>query len=311
MGLGLVVTVRHRAIREEAALVELDGVAGREQAEAERHGDGKDCDATSQRGGADRYHLMGASPSQPRTPRYLHVIRCGSRNSVRYARAMHLVLVDDDPKLRRTLQQGFEDLGHSCETFEAAEPALLRLRDPDAERPDVVLLDVMLPGIDGWEMLQRLRDGGEPVPVLYLTARQGIDERVRGLELGADDYVVKPFEFPELLARVQAVLRRRSGRAPIIVGPLVLDLDGRRAHVAGRRLELGDKEFRLLVTLASEPGRVFDRPELLRRVWELEFDPGTNVVDVLVARLRRKLTPHQGIIQTVAGRGYRIGEGSH
>ncbi|MEZ6018413.1 MAG: response regulator transcription factor, partial [Planctomycetota bacterium] len=135
-----------------------------------------------------------------------------------------------------------------------------------------------------------------------------VDERVRGLELGADDYVLKPFEFPELYARVQAVLRRRSGREPLVVGGLTLDLDGRRAAMAGRRLELGDKEFRMLATLAGEPGRIFDRPELLRRVWELEFDPGTNIVDVLVARLRRKLAPHQGIIQTVAGRGYRIGE---
>jgi DNA-binding response OmpR family regulator len=220
---------------------------------------------------------------------------------------MHVLLVDDDPKLCRTLQRGFQELGHDCETFESGELALARVRDPDSRRPDVVLLDVMLPGIDGWETLQRLRDGGEPVPVIYLTARHAVDERIRGLELGADDYVIKPFEFPELLARVQAVLRRRTGRAPIVLGDLVLDLDVRRASIGGRRLELGDKEFRMLATLAGEPGRVFDRPELLRRVWELEFDPGTNVVDVLVARLRRKLAPHQNTIQTIAGRGYRIG----
>lgn len=221
---------------------------------------------------------------------------------------MQLVLVDDDPKLCRTLQQGFEELGHGCETFETGEAALARLRDQDKPRPDVVLLDVMLPGVDGWELLQRLRDGGETVPVIYLTARHAVDERVRGLELGADDYVIKPFEFPELYARVQAVLRRRAGREPLVVGELVLDLDARRASVAGRRLELGDKEFRMLATLAAEPGRVFDRPELLRRVWEIGFDPGTNVVDVLVARLRRKMAPYQGSIQTVAGRGYRLSD---
>ncbi|MEZ6017720.1 MAG: response regulator, partial [Planctomycetota bacterium] len=107
---------------------------------------------------------------------------------------MHIVLVDDDPKLCRTLQRGFEELGHSCETFESGEDALTRLRDLDSPRPDFVLLDVMLPGIDGWETLQRLRDGGETVPVIYLTARHAVDERVRGLELGADDYVLKPFE---------------------------------------------------------------------------------------------------------------------
>ena len=221
---------------------------------------------------------------------------------------MQIVLVDDDPKLCRTLQQGFDELGHTCETFESGEAALARLRDPDKARPDVVLLDVMLPGIDGWELLQRLRDGGEVLPVIYLTARHAVDERVRGLELGADDYVIKPFEFPELYARVQAVMRRRSGRAPVVVGELVLDLDARRASMAGRRLELGDKEFRMLATLAAEPGRIFERPELLRRVWEIGFDPGTNVVDVLVARLRRKMAPYQGAIQTVAGRGYRITE---
>jgi len=219
---------------------------------------------------------------------------------------MHIVLVDDDPKLCRTLQKGFQELGHGCETFESGEAALARLRDPDGLRPDLVLLDVMLPGLDGWETLQRLRDGGERVPVIYLTARHAVDERIRGLELGADDDVIKPFEFPELLARVQAVMRRRSGRAPLVVGDLVLDLDARRAALGGRRLELGDKEFRFLAVLAAEPGKVFDRPELLRRVWEIEFDPGTNVVDVLVARLRRKLAPQPGLIQTVAGQGYRI-----
>jgi len=219
---------------------------------------------------------------------------------------MHLVLVDDDPKLCRTLQRGFEEHGDVCETFESGEAALERLRDPDFARPDVVLLDVMLPNIDGWDVLRRLRDGGEQVPVIYLTARHAVDERVRGLELGADDYVIKPFEFTELLARVQAVLRRRSGRAPLTVGALVLDLDARRATLAGRRLELGEKEFRFLAALAAEPERTFDRPELLRRVWEIEFDPGTNVVDVLVARLRRKLAPHPGTIQTVPGEGYRI-----
>ncbi len=223
---------------------------------------------------------------------------------------MHLVLVDDDPKLCRTLQRGFQELGHVCEIFDSGEAALERLRDPNGERPDVVLLDVMLPGLDGWETLQRLRDGGERVPVIYLTARHAVDERIRGLELGADDYVIKPFEFPELMARVQAVMRRRSGRAPLIIGDLVLDLDARRASLAGRRLELGDKEFRFLATLAGEPGRIFERRELLRRVWEIEFDPGTNVVDVLVARLRRKLAPQPGMIQTVAGQGYRIGEHS-
>lgn len=223
---------------------------------------------------------------------------------------MHIVLVDDDPKLCRTLQRGFEDLGHVCETFESGESALTRLRDQDLPRPSVVLLDVMLPGLDGWEVLQRLRDSGEALPVIYLTARHSVDERVQGLELGADDYVIKPFEFSELLARVQAVMRRRAGREPIVIGALTLDLDARRASMANRRLELGDKEFRMLATLASEPGRVFERPELLRRVWELNFDPGTNVVEVLIARLRRKLAPHQSAIQTVAGRGYRISEES-
>ncbi len=219
---------------------------------------------------------------------------------------MRLVLVDDDPKLRRTLQQGFQELGHDCTTFDCGEDALRYLRDPDAPTPDLVLLDVMLPGIDGWETLTSLRAAGSAVPVIYLTARHAVNERVQGLEIGADDYVIKPFEFAELLARVNAVMRRRSGREPLQLGELTLDLDERRASFGERRIDLSEKEFRLLATLASAPGRTFSRRDLLRTVWDVEFDPGTNVVEVLVARLRRKLSPHRDVIMTVHGEGYRV-----
>lgn len=223
---------------------------------------------------------------------------------------MHLYLVDDDPKLRSTLKRGFEDSGFRCETFPGPKEVLEVLLDKSSEGPDIILLDVMMPEMDGWDLLKRLRAEGILIPTIFLTARQEVDERVRGLELGADDYVIKPFAFKELLARIQAVLRRHGVHEPVCVGDLTINPDRNHVEYLGRRVETSEKEHHLLLALSSEPGRVFSRTELLSRVWEIEFDPGTNIVDVLVARLRRKLAPHGSrVIQTIVGEGYRLSTG--
>ncbi|MFT7484610.1 MAG: DNA-binding response OmpR family regulator [Candidatus Paceibacteria bacterium] len=235
------------------------------------------------------------------------LIAPSTRHASALALHMHIYLVDDDPKLLRTLKRGFEDSGYRCDTFPGPEEVLALLLDKGAVQPDVVLLDVMMPGTDGWDLLKRLRAEGIGIPTIFLTARQEVDERVRGLELGADDYVIKPFAFKELLARIHAVLRRHGVHEPLVVGELIVRPDRNRVEYLGRQIETSDKEHELLVALAKAPGRVFSRAELLKLVWQIEFDPGTNIVDVMIARLRRKLAPHgTKLIETVFGEGYRL-----
>jgi DNA-binding response OmpR family regulator len=219
---------------------------------------------------------------------------------------MHLCIIDDDPKLLATLQEGLSELGHRCETFQSPREGLARLLDRAADLPDAVLLDVMMPDLDGWSVLDRLRASGSKVPVLYVTARRDVDDLVRGLESSADDYVVKPFAFRELLARINAVLRRSGHREPIAIGGLVIQRHRPRVEFAGRSIELSTREHAFLELLASAPGQVFARRELLSKLWEIDFDPETNVVDVLVARLRRKLGAAARLVETVPRAGYRI-----
>lgn len=220
--------------------------------------------------------------------------------------AMRILLVDDDPKLRATMRRGLEENGMECveaASVDEAEEALSTATAPYS----MILLDVMMPGRTGWEFLEALRAAGKDVPVIFLTARHEVDERVKGLGLGADDYIIKPFAFSELLARMQAVLRRRDTLPAIQVGNLRLDLAARRVWRGERQVDVSSREFDFLRTLAEKPGTVFHRRELLSKVWNIEFDPGTNVVDVLVARLRRKLDPAGGpLIETVVGQGYRM-----
>jgi two-component system copper resistance phosphate regulon response regulator CusR len=173
---------------------------------------------------------------------------------------------------------------------------------------DLVVLDVMLPGLDGWRVLQGLRKAGKDMPVLFLTARDKVEDRVKGLELGADDYLVKPFDFTELLARVRTLLRRGVPRetATLKVADLELDLLRRRATRSGRRIDLTAKEFALLELFLRHKGEILPRLLLASQVWDMNFDSDTNVVEVAVRRLRSKIDDDFEIklIQTVRGMGY-------
>ncbi len=216
---------------------------------------------------------------------------------------MRILIVDDDPKLRDYVGRGLRESGHLVEAAEDGEAALVRVA---AQRFDVVLLDVMLPGLQGWDVMDRIARLPEPPAVLFVTARDGLDERLRGLRAGGDDYIVKPFAFSELLARIDAVTRRRGGVTRHVIGDLVVDLLAGTASRGGRPIVLTPTEFTLLRELARRPGEVQSRSELLREVWGIGFDPGTNVVDVHIRRLRSKIdapfdTP---LIHTVRGSGY-------
>ncbi len=222
---------------------------------------------------------------------------------------MKLLLVDDDPKFRRYMQRGLEESGMTCQTAADGEEAWAKLREGGPGGFDLVLLDVMMPKSSGWEVLEHLRSSGDLTPVIFLTARHAVEERVKGLRLGADDYIIKPFEFSELLARIEAVRRRHESLAPLVVGNLRIDLAKRLVDAGGMRIELSPREFDLLVTLVRAKGRIFTRAELLKQIWGMDFDPGTNVVNVLVARLRRRLEPWSGgLIRTVVGEGYVFSE---
>jgi DNA-binding response OmpR family regulator len=218
-----------------------------------------------------------------------------------------VLVVDDDPKLRKFLQEGLTDSGIDSHEAETGDAALELLGDGSHSGYDLLLLDVMMPGASGWDVLQNLRDRNNNIPTIFLTARDAVVDRVRGLELGADDYIIKPFEFAELLARIDAVIRRRESTPDITRGALHIDLVQRIVTIHDQVYEVSTKEFDLLVTLAREQGTVVARVDLLRDVWGIDFDPETNMVDVFIARLRRRLQPHGArIIQTVRGQGYRL-----
>ena len=221
---------------------------------------------------------------------------------------MRLLVIDDDPKFRGFMQEGLEENGVSCTVVSdvpQAEGLVSR-----GEEYDLILLDVMMPKQLGWEFLEWLRSGGNRTPVIFVTARHAVDERVKGLKLGADDYIIKPFEFPELLARLEAVSRRHQDNAKLQIADLGIDFERRVVERAGRRIEMSPREYDLLLALVKARGKVIGRDELLRKVWDIDFDPGTNVVNVQVARLRRKidLPGHTTLIHTVVGKGYVFSE---
>jgi DNA-binding response OmpR family regulator len=219
---------------------------------------------------------------------------------------MRLLIVDDDPKFRTYISSGLQESGIETATAADGEAALAILTS-DPRAFDLILLDVMMPAKTGWELLMEIRQQGRETPVIFVTARDSVEERVKGLKLGADDYVIKPFAFNELVARIEAVIRRRKSLAPIEVADLRLDLAKRQVTRAGKLVDLSPREFDLLLALARANGEVLTRTDLLRDVWSIDFDPGTNVVDVHIGRLRRKLGREGSpLIHTVRGEGYRF-----
>lgn len=216
---------------------------------------------------------------------------------------MNILIVDDDPKLRAFVTQGLRESGLEADSAPDGETAIARL----AERHfDVVLLDVMLPGMQGWDVLDLIRRAPVAPAVLFVTARDALEERLRGLRAGGDDYIVKPFAFSELLARIEAVMRRRGVSTRYVIGDLVVDLLAGTAHREGSPILLTPTEFALLRELARQPGVVRSRSELLAAVWGIAFDPGTNVVDVHIRRLRAKVDAPfaTALVHTVRGSGY-------
>jgi two-component system copper resistance phosphate regulon response regulator CusR len=219
---------------------------------------------------------------------------------------MRILVVDDDPKLREYVQEGLRSSGIECAASDSGEAALEVLRS-DSKSFDLILLDVMLPAKSGWELLMDLREQGRETPVIFVTARDTVDERVKGLKLGADDYVIKPFAFSELLARIEVVIRRRRMLPPIEARDMRLDLAKRVAYRGEHKIDLSPREFDLLLALVRAEGTTLSRADLLRDVWGFEREPETNLVDVHIGRLRRKLDRHgPPLIETVRGSGYRI-----
>lgn len=222
---------------------------------------------------------------------------------------MRILVVEDEKKIATFVQGGLKECGFVVDVVHRGDEALDIIL---AHHFDAVVLDIMLPGRDGLSILRVLRERANCVPVLILTARGEISEKVEGLNLGADDYLAKPFSIDELAARVRALIRRNSGETLLRyrVNDLTLDLATRAVRRGSRRIDLTAREFSVLECLMRSPGRVFTRTQLCQHVWEYHFDPESNLVDVYIQRLRRKVDDGEPIklIQTVRGVGYRIGD---
>ncbi|MDI6747849.1 MAG: heavy metal response regulator transcription factor [Rhodocyclaceae bacterium] len=219
---------------------------------------------------------------------------------------MKILIVEDAPKAGDYLRQGLREAGYVVELVDNGVDGLHQGLEGDH---DLLILDVMLPGLNGWEILRHLRSKGREIPVLFLTARDQVEDRVKGLELGADDYLVKPFSFAELLARVRTIMRRgRSGLEPntLQLADLELDLLRRRVTRSGKRIDLTAKEFGLLELLMRRQGEVLPRSLIASQVWDVNFDSDTNVIEVAMRRLRSKVDDgfEPRLIQTVRGMGY-------
>jgi two-component system, OmpR family, copper resistance phosphate regulon response regulator CusR len=223
-------------------------------------------------------------------------------------RPMRLLLVEDDPDAARVVANGLRERGYAVDVAGDGDVAIVQAGTIDY---DTVLLDVLLPKTDGFAACRAIRESGCAVPILMLTARDAVESRIEGLDCGADDYLVKPFDFGELLARVRALIRR--GRHPILpdrllAGPLVLDTRSRRVRLANREVSLTTKEYSLLEYLVRRAGDVVGRGDIAEHVWDEHYDPLSNVVDVYIQRLRRKLDRpgSDSLIRTRRGEGYQL-----
>lgn len=221
-----------------------------------------------------------------------------------------ILLVDDEPSILQLSRMYFEREGFRVQEIGDGQAALDTVRDAKYH-PALIVLDVMLPKLDGFEVCRQIRASGDQTPIIMLTARDEDIDKILGLELGADDYLTKPFNPRELIARVKAILRRSDGKnqangKPIHRGDLTVDPISREVSVASRSLDLRSQEFDLLFTLAEQPGRVFSREQLLQLAWGFDFYGQTRTVDVHVAHLRKKIEGSTVKIETVTGVGYKL-----
>jgi DNA-binding response OmpR family regulator len=220
---------------------------------------------------------------------------------------MRVLVVEDEAKVARLIRNSLREQGFEVEVCDDGASAFDMMTSGAF---DLAILDIMLPGCDGLSILRRLRERKIPLPVLLLSARGEVYERVEGLNLGADDYMAKPFSTDELVARLRAMVRRSSGHGLNVyqIGDLSLNLLGREVWRGTRKIELTAREFGLLEYLMRTPGRVFTRTQICEAVWDYHFDPGTNIVDVYIQRLRRKIDSGESekLIHTVRGMGYSV-----
>lgn len=219
---------------------------------------------------------------------------------------MRVLVAEDDQVIADFVSQGLREAGYAVDVAATGPEALKKALEGGY---DAAVMDVMLPGLDGLAVIEQLRAKRQQMPVLILSARHTVDDRVKGLQSGGDDYLTKPFAFAELLARLQALLRRSAGTTEptrLVVGDLTLDLLSRKVERGGKPIELRPREFALLEYLMRHPGRVLSKTMILSHVWGYSFDPGTNVVDVLVSRLRDQIDEgfDTRMIHTVRGAGY-------
>lgn len=221
---------------------------------------------------------------------------------------MRLLLVEDDTRIARFVAKGLREQAYAVDVATTGDDALYQAA---VNTYDLVILDVMIPGKDGFAVCRELRKSGQRMPILMLTARDAVEDRIAGLDHGADDYLTKPFEFRELLARLRALLRRSGELRParITVGDLVLDTGAQSAARAGRHVTLTTKEYALLEYLARNAGRVVGRAEIAEHVWDETFDPFSNLIEVYINRLRRKIDADspKPLLQTRRGAGYALG----
>lgn len=219
---------------------------------------------------------------------------------------MRVLVAEDDQVIAEFVSQGLREAGYAVDVASTGTEALKKALEGGY---DAAVMDVMLPGVDGLAVIEQLRAKRQQTPVLILSARHTVDDRVKGLQAGGDDYLTKPFAFAELLARLQALLRRSAGTTEptrLVVGGLSLDLLSRKVERDGKTIDLRPREFALLEYLMRHPGRVLSKTMILSHVWGYSFDPGTNVVDVLVSRLRDQIDDGfaSRMIHTVRGAGY-------